>query len=137
MPVGIGRAALADCGERALKCVFVLHEDDAQPPSGLMVGEPVRLDPLGAKCWHDLLTDVRDAGLEILRRLVLEIRHLCSHAAILSPRPEERKGVEPAAPGADVRHMRLTVIAALSIVGQVAAGQVRAQLWKLQDARGR
>jgi hypothetical protein len=33
--------------------------------------------------------------------------------------------------------MRLTVIAALSIVGQVAAGQARAQLWKLQDARGR
>jgi hypothetical protein len=32
--------------------------------------------------------------------------------------------------------MRLTFIAALSIVGQVAAGQVRAQLWKLQDARG-
>jgi hypothetical protein len=41
------------------------------------------------------------------------------------------------ADGADVRHMRLTVIAALSIVGQMAAGQVRAQLWKLQDARGR
>jgi hypothetical protein len=33
--------------------------------------------------------------------------------------------------------MRLAFIAALSIVGQVAAGQVRAQLWKLQDARGR
>jgi hypothetical protein len=33
--------------------------------------------------------------------------------------------------------MRLTVIAALSIAGQLAAGQVRAQLWKLQEARGR
>jgi hypothetical protein len=33
--------------------------------------------------------------------------------------------------------MRLTLVAAFSIVGQVAAGQVRAQLWKLQDARGR
>jgi hypothetical protein len=33
--------------------------------------------------------------------------------------------------------MRLTVVAALSIVGQVAAGQLRAQLWKLQDAGGR
>jgi hypothetical protein len=31
--------------------------------------------------------------------------------------------------------MRLIVIAALSIAGQMAAGQVRAQLWKLQDAR--
>jgi hypothetical protein len=33
--------------------------------------------------------------------------------------------------------MRLTLIAALSVVAQVTAGQVRAQLWKLQDARGR
>jgi len=33
--------------------------------------------------------------------------------------------------------MRLTLIAALSIAGQMAAGQFRAQLWKLQDARGR
>jgi hypothetical protein len=32
--------------------------------------------------------------------------------------------------------MRLGVVAALSIVTQIAAGQVRAQLWKLQDARG-
>jgi hypothetical protein len=31
--------------------------------------------------------------------------------------------------------MRLTFVAALSIVRQVAAGQVRAQIWKLQDAR--
>jgi hypothetical protein len=31
--------------------------------------------------------------------------------------------------------MRLTLIAALSIAAQVAAGQVRAQIWKLQDVR--
>jgi hypothetical protein len=33
--------------------------------------------------------------------------------------------------------MRLTLIAAASIVVQLGAGQVRAQLWKLQDARRR
>jgi hypothetical protein len=33
--------------------------------------------------------------------------------------------------------MRLTMLAAASIVAQLGAGQVRAQLWKLQDARGR
>jgi len=33
--------------------------------------------------------------------------------------------------------MRLTLIAALSIVTQLGAGQLRAQLWKLQDARPR
>jgi len=32
--------------------------------------------------------------------------------------------------------MRLTVIAVLSIVTQLGVGQVRAQLWRLQDARG-
>jgi hypothetical protein len=30
--------------------------------------------------------------------------------------------------------LRVTLVAAISIVGQVAAGQVRAQLWKLEDA---
>jgi hypothetical protein len=33
--------------------------------------------------------------------------------------------------------MRLTLIATLSIVTQLGAAQVRAQLWKLQDARER
>jgi hypothetical protein len=32
--------------------------------------------------------------------------------------------------------MRLTIIAALSIVTQLGLGQIRAQLWKLQDSRG-
>jgi hypothetical protein len=33
--------------------------------------------------------------------------------------------------------MRLTLLALISIVAQLSAGQVRAQLWKLQDARSR
>jgi hypothetical protein len=33
--------------------------------------------------------------------------------------------------------MRLTLIATLSILTQLGAGQVRAQLWKLQDAHER
>ena len=41
-----------------------------------MVDEPVRLDSLRASGGDDLIEDVRDAGLEILRRLVLEIRDL-------------------------------------------------------------
>jgi hypothetical protein len=31
--------------------------------------------------------------------------------------------------------MRLALVAAVSIVAQVGAAQVRAQFWKLQDAR--
>jgi len=31
--------------------------------------------------------------------------------------------------------MRLTLVATISIITQLGAGQVRAQLWKLQDAR--
>jgi hypothetical protein len=33
--------------------------------------------------------------------------------------------------------MRFTLIAAFSIAAQLGAGQVRAQVWKLQDALGR
>jgi hypothetical protein len=44
-------------------------------------------------------------------------------------------GIEFTAPDADVRSMRLTLLAAFSIVAQIGAGQVRAQVWKLQDAR--
>ena len=35
------------------------------------------------------------------------------------------------------RRMRITVVALVSVVSQLAAGQVRAQVWKLQDARSR
>jgi hypothetical protein len=45
--------------------------------------------------------------------------------------------MEPAAPRDDARRMRLTLVAALSVVAQLGAAQVRAQLWKLQDARSR
>jgi hypothetical protein len=33
--------------------------------------------------------------------------------------------------------LALTLAATVSVVSQIAAGQLRAQLWKLQDARGR
>src|SRR5262245_10917631 len=82
LPVGICRATLADSGECALQRLLFLHEDDGQPPSLLAVCEPVRLDPGLLECGYDLVLDVRDAGLEFVRRLVLETDDLCSHAAI-------------------------------------------------------
>jgi hypothetical protein len=85
VPVGIGGATLPDGGERALECLFVVHDDHAQPAAGFAIDEPVRLASLSLERGHDLVQDVRDACLEILRRLVLEICDLCSHAAILSP----------------------------------------------------
>lgn len=138
MPVGFGGATLADACEGALQRVLILHEDDAQPPSGLAVDDPLRPDPCLLERGHDLVQDVRDAGLEILLRLVLEIGDLCSHAAILA---RIRGGLDPTIKltraRADVRRMRLTLAAAFSIAAQSPGGQVRAQVWKLQDALSR
>jgi hypothetical protein len=49
-----------------------------------VVDEPVRIDSLRASGGHDFIEDVRDAGLEILRRLVLEYVTCALMRAILS-----------------------------------------------------
>jgi hypothetical protein len=81
-------------------------------------------------------------GIQVLR---LTEPQACGHTLVTVPVTGlgvagalgTERGIKRAAPGVDPREMRLTLIAALSILTQLGAGQVRAQLWKLQDARER
>lgn len=74
MPVRIRCAMRADCGERLLELGLVVDEQDAEPPPVLAVDEPVAAHAGVRERGDDLLRDVRDTGIEILGRLVLEVR---------------------------------------------------------------
>jgi len=97
MPARFGGTPLADGGEDTLQRLLVVDEEHAHPPSVLAVGHPVALHTLGLRGGDDLVDDVRHAGLELFRRLVLEVCDLDSHARDLltspySARPMARSG---------------------------------------------